>query len=621
MSLGMLNSSKNLSDVQDHRGVTMKPSFTSTRYMLVILLLMTACQSTSSIPTATVIVSHPTATLQPRATLVPTSTPFALEYAQPEWNGVQLNRICVELTELYDSPSSDASPELHKSRLEKIIQELGMKASDPANGCDATLHIDAGYFSSSTSYSSQGSGSTFECVTDFGYSGVMIFKSNNLPPLYTTVGTETGNAPYVTLNGCPDQSILFDTAWSQGILEGLSQLVGPWVIATMYTSKDNVHRNAAFGASKVLGPEDQAVLPDVIEALQTNTDVNVRFQIAAGIQNMGPEAQRASSVIVPSLLENLKASKADPFMPGLLDQTIVGIFEKLGPGAKDALPTLLEMSADPNSTVTSDLIVQAIASMGSEAQVAVPAILAEARNGGAYSLEALGKMGPVTPEVVPSIMEIAQNYKENYWLSAVAMESLGRMASQSPEILPFLLSAAQSSDAEYAALGLRGLALSNTTSPEVLPVIQKSLSHPKDTVRVAAVDALKALAPGLGPEVQETIPTLIVIAKKQDSFSLAPSSAIDTLSIIGKGSPEVVSTFNDLLITNHVLTDFAVENLGPESRELIPALIETLDANQIGGPQDIATMTPYIKALISITGEYPGPLAQDWRAWFEAHPN
>ncbi len=600
----------------------MKIHLPSTRCVLTILLLVTACQSTDNIQTAAPAIL-PTSTDAPAPTVAvtPSPAPPVFKYPNPEWNGVQLKGICIQFGELYDVQSPYANLELHQARIEKLLEELDLPVSDSANGCDVTLHIDAGYFVSSSSYSSQSTGSTFDCVTDFGFNGVMVLTTDTLPVLYTTVSNETGNAPYITFDGCPDQSILFDIAWSQGVLEGLSRLFGPSIITSLYKSKDEIHRNAAYGASRALGPEDTAILPDVIEALKVNTDVQVRSQIASGIQNMGSEAQKASSVIVPQLLDDLKTSATDPVMPGLLDQTIVGIFEKLGPGAKDAIPTLLKMADDPNRTVSSDLILQAIASMGPEAVDAVPTILEQARNGGAYSLEALGKLGPVTPEVVPALMEIAQNYKQNYWLSAVAMESLGRMAPQSPEVLPFLLSAAQDGNTKYKALGLRGLGLANTASPEVFRVLEQSLSHTDDSVRVAAIDALKELGPGFGPEVRDTIPMLIAIAQKQDSFSLAPHSAIDALSVIGNGSPEVSAAFNDLLLTNHVLTDFAVESLGPESHELIPALVETLDVNQIGGPQDIASLTSYIKALIAITGEYPGYRAQDWKAWLDTQPN
>ena len=592
------------------------------RYVLATLLLVTACQSTDNLQaTPPVALSIPTATPAPTVTAIPSPTPLVFEYPNPQWNGVQLKGICIQLGELYDMQSPDANLELHQTRIEKILRELDIPVSDSAKGCDATLNIDVGYFIGTSSYSSQSTGATYECVTGFSFSGVMVLTSDTLPVLYTTIANETGNEPYITFDGCPDQSILFDIAWSQGVLEGLSRLFGPATIASLYKSKDEIHRNAAYGASRALGPEDTAILPDVIEALKINTDVQVRSQIASGIQNMGTEAQKASSVIVPQLLDDLKTSATDPVMPGLLDQTIVGIFGKLGPGAKDAIPTLLKMADDPNSAVTSDLILQAIASMGPEAIDAVPTILEQARNGGAYSLEALGTLGPVTPEVVPALMEIAHNYKQNYWLSAVAMESLGRMAPQSPEVLPFLLSAAQDGNTEYKALGLRGLGLTNTTSPEVFQVLEQSLSHTDDTVRVAAIDALKELGPGFGPEVRDTIPTLIAITQKQDSFSLAPHSAIDALSVIGKGSPEVIAAFNDLLLTHHVLTDFAVESLGPESSELVPALIETLGVNQIGGPQDIASLTSYIRALIAITGDYPGYQAQDWEVWLDAQPN
>jgi HEAT repeat protein len=418
--------------------------------------------------------------------------------------------------------------------------------------------------------------------------------------------------------GCPDESILFDTAWTQSILEGLSQLLGPSVITAMYTSKDDVHRNAAFSASQALGPEDLAVLPDVIDALNKNTSIEVRFDVASGIQNMGPQAQEAASLIVPSLLEGLKTSDEDPFMPGVFHQTIVETLGKLGPGSKDAVPALLEMVADPDSEVPATIIMQTLGNVGPAAESAVPVIIQKAREGDAYAMEALGKIGPVTPEVLPFLMETAANHKQNFWSSAVAMEALAHLESQSPDILPFLLSATQDSDPAYALTAIRCLGITGSTSPDVYDLLKKLISSSDDHLRSGAIETLKVLAPGFGTQANETIPTLLAIAQSQEQFSLAPHHAIDALTVIDKDSPEVVAAFNHILSTTHVLNDFALDEMGPEAHELVPALIEALDTNQLGRPQDILSLTPYLHALISITGEYPGYRAQDWRTWWEA---
>jgi HEAT repeat protein len=587
--------------------------------LLVTFLLLSACQPTNALPAASATVPPPrlaTSTAVP--TVVPSPTPRVFEYPRPEWTGVQLENLCLQLDEVYDTQSPYANTEVHQEQLEKLLQELGIAVA--AQGCDATLHLAAGYFTGSTTYSDQATGASVECVTSLGFGGLMVLTTAGRPALHTPVTSETGNSPYLTTSGCPDQSTLFDTAWSQGMLEALSQLLGPTVITRMYTSQDPVHRQAAFGASQALGPDDLAVLPDVIEALKTNTDVQVRASIASGIRNMGSQAQEAAAFVVPALLENLQTSALDPFLPGVLDQTIVETFGKLGPGAKESVPALLEMIEDPNSAVSADVVMQALGEMGPAAETAMPVLLEQARAGNARALEALGKIGPPTPEVVPALMEAVGKRKENFWMSAVALEALAALESQSPEVLPILLSAAQDPDPAYAEIAIRSLGLSGTTSPEAYQLLQKLVSSPKDSLQTAAIDALKSLAPGFGSQVTEMVPTLVAIARKQDMVFVAPYSAVDALSMIQKDSPEVIAAFNDILSTTHILGDFALENMGPESHELVPALIEALAENQPGGPQDISFVSSYIHALISITGEYPGYRAQDWQAWWDAQP-
>jgi HEAT repeat protein len=584
---------------------------------LLLILALTACQPANSGPAATstpppVLIESST---KAPPTALPSPTPLALEYPIPEWNRVELKNVCIQLDELYDSQNPSSNTESHRNRVVKLLHELKFNTSSTSGDCDATLSIAAGFFDDSSTYSVQDTGSSFECVTGQSFHGLMVLTVTQLPPLYTTISNNTGNAPYVTFGGCPDQSILFDTAWTQSILEGLSHLLGPSVIIAMYKSKDDIHRNAAFGASQALGPDDLAVLPDVIEAISKNTNIDSRAQIANGIQNMGNQAQEAASVIVPSLLDELKTSDVDPFMPGLLDQTIVETLGKLGPGSKDAVPVLLEMLDDPNSPVAAGAILQTLGNIGPAAEASIPVLLQKAQEDEAYAVEAIGKLGVVNPEILSVLMEMAGNHKQDFWMSAVAMEALASLQSQSPEILPFLLSATQDTDPVFAETAIRCLGLSGTNSPEVYQLLKKSISQPKDSLQTTAIDALKTLSPGFGPQVRETVPALLAIAQKRDQFSRAPDSAIDALSVIEKDSPEVIAVFNNILTSTHVLSDFALDQMGPESRELVPALIEALEANQIGGPQDIATLTSYLHALISITGEYPGYRAQDWQAW------
>lgn len=596
----------------------MKPTFTQRVSLLIVLLVLTACQSTGIMPAVTVSPEIPsTPTLAPLPTTTPSPTPFPFMLSEPGWEGVQMDTVCISVDGIYEGDPRFADISLHEKTLKSLLQELGFGVS---TDCDATLHMVSGYSTETATYITNDTNTSFDCVTRAYFSGYMVLTAPTRIPVYSRFEGEVTNEPQVTMDGCPEQAEVFETAWISATLIGLSHLVGPAAIVSMYESDNEIHRNAAFMASEALGPDDLDALPAVLRALKTQSEIATISSLATGIQNMGPQAQEAAAPFVPALLENLKTSEVDPFFPGQFETSTVETLGKLG--AQDAVPVLVEMLESPNSLVAPEIIINALANIGPGAAHAVPVLIQKARDeNDFYALEALGKIGPVTPEVVLFLMEQAQRCEKEPWYGCAAIGALGKMYPQSAEILPFLISIAQANKPTAASRAIMAIGNNGMISPEVYPMLKQSLRHQSEDVRSAAAGALANLGPALGSDTKEVIPTLISMVRTENQYSQARANAINALSVVGRGSPDVISLFAQQLETKNVLEPVALENLGPESRALAPSIIVALDANQFDQIMDITTLTEYIHALILVTGDYAGYKADDWLAWWEIHKN
>jgi HEAT repeat protein len=590
----------------------MKSNFIIHASLIFLLLTATACASSGDLPVPTDSdgeIESRTATPAPPAIIMPSS----------EWNETQLKDLCLDISEIYDVPISYFSTDTHQNRAGQLLKELGFNIVSGPQGCDATLHITAGYYVGVTAYTSQPGDTLFDCVTGTSFSGLIVLTNDQHTPLYDEIHGEAVNEPVVVMDGCPDQETLFDTAWTASILESLGNLMGPEVITALFDSRDDIHRNAALRASAAFGPEDRVVVPALIEALNAHPDLETRFYIATGLQKIGPEAQRAASGVVPSLIDELQTSTVDEFFPGVLQQRIVETLGKLGPGARGAVPTLIEMLEDPDSIVTHDVIIMALGDIGPDAADAVPVLLPLARESDSIAMEALGKINGQNPEILSLLMEKARNYKGNPFASSIAMERLAFLHPSSPEVLPFLISAAQDGDPNVASNAILALGQTGVASPEVFSVLMKALSNPDENVHGAAASTLGMLASYPNADAEQSIPLLIDMIRNDNQYSSSRTRAITALGQIGGDSPEVIAVLAEAIMTTTSETGYVLETIGPRARPAVPALIDYLGVNQFGYASDIAGMTPYLRALISITGEYVGFEAQTWQEWWALH--
>jgi len=587
--------------------------------LVILVISVSACQTENAVPSSTEAVQED---IIPTDTSAPTPIPLTVSFSSPQWQDVQANSICLEIMEGHDYENSIEflNPVYLQEKTASVLREIGFKVINDAATCDATLHITAATFISYSTYTATNGGSgSFDCLTDVGFLGLMILTTEGHPPLYADFKDEVVDEPYTVINGCSEINAAVDVAWMKAVLKGLDHFMGSYMLTSLFKSDDNIHRTAALGVSEVLGPKDLAALPDLVEALKTNPGDS--SYIAAGIQKMGPSAQQAAQEAVPTLLEILKASYDDDVTRGFnlnieFQQDIIEALGKLGPGAKEAVPLLIQLlqDQDPIATGLHDSVVQALGNIGTGAVEAVPE-LKKIVDVNIYAADALEQIEPITPQVIATLMNEAKEYKTNPVTASLAMETLGKLNAQSSDILPFLISTTTDTDPNVAANAIRELGKLGPISPEILPVLKKALSSSNETIQQGGASAVA----DFGPDAAETIPLLIALIKNSGQYSLAKSEAVRALGELGQASPEVVSTLIGALESYTGGAELALEQLGPEARAAVPALINGLAGENIN-PYYYETQTPYVRALIAITGEYHGYQATNWQAWWDTQP-
>jgi|GEM_PF-3976236 len=614
--------------------------------LLCMLVALSACQPSTPEPTSTPIPSPlPTQTAAPTAS--PTPALPSLVFSSPAWEGVQLDSLCLEIDEQYDEPLPFSSAESRRDQATGWLEELGFEVA-PGN-CDATLTVALGYSAIHTEYTPHNGGSAFDCLTGANAVGLVILRVPGRPPLYADVNALLAEAPTVTTGGCPDQDAAFDLDWGKTVLAGFSRLMGPQVITSLYGSHDKQRRSVALAASDAFGPEDADVAALVVQAFTDHKNGPYDLQLATGIHNLGPDAQKAAAAVVPGLAETIRKTRENVQAPELPIEMFIDndveVLGQLGPGAVDAVPLLIEILQDPTLSGLHSQAIIALGEIGPSAADAIPTLQTLAADAflGSDATEALGKVGAADAEVVLFLVEqtknpgsrlagvhglskmspssgavqaligIVQDEDMGDYTRGQAIDALGAMAPESDEALSTLLAASQNANPATASAAIRGLGTLGPLSPEILPILKKALSSPDDAVRGAAASGLG----NFGPEAVDTIPALIAMTEDVKPFSVARAGAIEALGRIGQDSPEAVSALAAALETAPSESVLALERLGFGAEAAVPALIEALQAEN-ANPTFYGFQAPYVRALVAITGEYHGFQADDWQAWWDA---
>lgn len=191
--------------------------------------------------------------------------------------------------------------------------------------------------------------------------------------------------------------------------------------------------------------------------------------------------------------------------------------------------------------------------------------------------DTLAEIRPVTPEVVPALLEALSDSEAGY----LAARGLAVMGLNDESITPSLIEILQTGNdraAYWAAVALEEVGLAN--AKEAIPLMIIKLGSAGDIKTTAA----KALA-GAGPEAAEAVPHLIKLTAAGDSWER--KCAVIALGRIGPQARDALGPLGELFDSGHEYRmDLAraLWRIDPTlSHRIVPVLIDQLEAQRNPG--------------------------------------
>lgn len=199
----------------------------------------------------------------------------------------------------------------------------------------------------------------------------------------------------------------------------------------------------------------------------------------------------------------------------------------------EAVQVLVPFLKDANEQVVQSAL-QALGQIGPSARPLVPdisRILKEApvpfqRRTAA---ETLGKIGPVTPQVVSALTAALAD--DSTSVRQEAMTALGTLKGQAREAVPALLDLLKSGTIPEAVRAAHTLGKIGPVSPQVVPALLAALEDTDDQLRTAAVAGLGELGPMAANEI---VPALDRLLRKPAAVS--PVTVLEALAKLGPAS-------------------------------------------------------------------------------------
>lgn len=247
-----------------------------------------------------------------------------------------------------------------------------------------------------------------------------------------------------------------------------------------------------------------------------------------------------------------------------------------------AIPSLVEVFKNDDEmvrTATTDTLLK----MDALSEFAVPPLLEllqlESDQDARRSIvKALGEIGLLPSETVPTLITIADDPQESTGVRVAAIESLGRFGEWALPALPTLTELLQSGDDSLHAPIVIALGEIGPGSPSVIAAFESILAD-SDADEALLVHTIEA-AGSMGELAQRMTPALLALLEHDDPD--IQRSALEALGSIGAQSADVVSEMMIYLEDNDprtVITAIgSIGRMGPVAALATPALLNTLDS-------------------------------------------
>ncbi|OGS10446.1 MAG: hypothetical protein A2234_00800 [Elusimicrobia bacterium RIFOXYA2_FULL_58_8] len=215
----------------------------------------------------------------------------------------------------------------------------------------------------------------------------------------------------------------------------------PPLIASLNRSVDNRDdewfREEVVDALWKIGPSAKAAVPALINLFHHKKMDNLVPKAVRALANIGPEAALELVKVINDKTSTVRevaalalAKFGESYVPVLVDAlkdedsevrgSAALALGRIGPGAKNAVPALIEVLRSSVTSVNEEHNVRAaiaLGDIGPNAKEAVPALIESLKDDDAlrrFSVEALGKIGPAAKAAVPHL-EAVLKYSNDSW--------------------------------------------------------------------------------------------------------------------------------------------------------------------------------------------------------------
>ena len=349
------------------------------------------------------------------------------------------------------------------------------------------------------------------------------------------------------------------------------------LIVMLRTDKRAEARRAALGLLEFIGPRYRKCPAAVTVALKEDSEESVR---EAAAQVLGKLAQRAHEIKEKELRDGAVETR---------DGALAALRAAL---QNDKSPRVREAAASALGRVGADDPARE-ASLLSAQRLAVPVLIAALKDTAsgtrAAAAESLGRLGQMSEEAVPALVETFKDRKADRFVRGYAAFAIGRIdGGGARAAVPALGAALVDAEAPVevrrsAAEALRALGTDAAGATEQLG---QALKDKSVAVRRTAAAALGQV----GPEARAALPALEQAARDQDKFVRA-----QVLHVLGglpqdaaRVVPLLLDGMKDQLLDVRLAAIEAFARLGPEAKDAIPVLTAAAKNDSQGVVRDAA---------------------------------
>ena len=220
----------------------------------------------------------------------------------------------------------------------------------------------------------------------------------------------------------------------------------------------------------------------------------------------------------------------------------MGALGGIGPAAKDAVPLLIAQFGAAKNDFERFSIPYVLGMIGPVTPDVMPTMLAALKDPGMntrnFAAQGLGNMHAI--EAVPALIAVLKNPQEQTIVRNSAAQALGKLGASKEAVAPLAVAARdQKSDWESRGAAMAALVQVDADATTALAVLQENLTDPDALVLISTDDAIATLGEKAQPAVAAIGKMLTANRDKGEGFTTARLQAVHALGKIG-ASDEVI---------------------------------------------------------------------------------